>query len=87
LTARFSTAEILAACGAECRSPGSREVFDGISTDTRTIAPGSLFVALKGERFDAHDFVRDAFAKGAAGAVVRRGTECPPGAAPNFALF
>ena len=41
-------------------------------TDTRTIAPGDLFVALKGERFDAHDFVRDAIAKGARAIVVSR---------------
>lgn len=50
--------------------------FDGITTDTRHLAPGSLFVALKGERFDAHAFLEQARAKGAAAAVVRRGT--PP---------
>ncbi|MGN6390150.1 MAG: Mur ligase domain-containing protein, partial [Burkholderiaceae bacterium] len=33
--------------------------FDGISTDSRQLAPGSLFVALRGERFDAHDFLGD----------------------------
>jgi UDP-N-acetylmuramoyl-tripeptide--D-alanyl-D-alanine ligase len=43
----------------------------GISIDTRTIKPGDLFVALKAER-DGHDFVADAFAKGAAGALVSR---------------
>ena len=41
-------------------------------TDTRTSAPGDLFVALAGERFDAHDFVRDAIAKGACAVVVSR---------------
>ena len=41
-------------------------------TDTRTIAQGDLFVALVGERFDAHDFVRDAVAKGASAVVVSR---------------
>ena len=41
-----------------------------IATDTRTVAPGDCFVALKGEKFDAHAFVADAVAKGAAAVVV-----------------
>src|SRR5207249_753955 len=48
--------------------------FTGVTTDTRHLAPGTLFVALKGDRFDAHDFLADARTKGAAAAVVRRGT-------------
>ncbi|HQR68827.1 MAG TPA: UDP-N-acetylmuramoyl-tripeptide--D-alanyl-D-alanine ligase, partial [Thermoanaerobaculia bacterium] len=87
MTARFSSAEVLRACGARLLRAGAGAVFDGVSTDTRSIAPGSLFVALRGERFDAHDFLLEAAAKGAAGAVVRRGTEIPAGAAPGFALF
>jgi UDP-N-acetylmuramoyl-tripeptide--D-alanyl-D-alanine ligase len=43
-----------------------------VSTDTRTVQRGDLFVALKGESFDAHDFVRDAVARGAAAVVVSR---------------
>ena len=43
----------------------------GISIDTRTLAPGDLFVALQGER-DGHEFVEAAFAKGAAAALVSR---------------
>lgn len=58
-------------------APGPRGLrFTGVSTDTRQLAPGTLFVALKGDRFDAHAFLDQARAKGAAGAVVRRGT--PP---------
>jgi UDP-N-acetylmuramoyl-tripeptide--D-alanyl-D-alanine ligase len=44
--------------------------FRGVSTDTRSLAPGALFVALRGERFDGHDFVAEAFTRGAAGALV-----------------
>jgi UDP-N-acetylmuramoyl-tripeptide--D-alanyl-D-alanine ligase len=44
---------------------------DGVSIDTRTLRPGDLFVALKDAR-DGHDFVAEAFAKGAAGAMVSR---------------
>ncbi len=61
--------------------PGAGEgrTFDGISTDTRSIAPGSLFVALTGERFDAHDFLNVAASAGAAAAIVRTGTPPVPG--------
>lgn len=40
-----------------------------VTTDTRKLTPGCLFVALKGERFDAHDFAQDAV-KGGAGALL-----------------
>ena len=48
--------------------------FSGISTDTRTIEPGALFVALTGERFDGHMYLAAARDQGARAAVVRRGT-------------
>ncbi len=44
--------------------------FVGVSTDSRTVAVGELFVALRGERFDGHDYVRDVLAHGAAAAMV-----------------
>ncbi|HTG00300.1 MAG TPA: UDP-N-acetylmuramoyl-tripeptide--D-alanyl-D-alanine ligase [Nitrospirota bacterium] len=44
----------------------------GISIDSRSIKEGELFVALKGPRFDGHDFVPDALKKGACGALVER---------------
>ena len=52
--------------------PRGAGTFGRIWTDTRTIQPGDLFVALVGERFDAHDFVKDAVAKGATGVVISR---------------
>ncbi|SFM51106.1 UDP-N-acetylmuramoyl-tripeptide--D-alanyl-D-alanine ligase [Thermodesulforhabdus norvegica] len=48
------------------------EVFNFISTDTRTLKPGSVFVALRGERFDGHDFVEEAVKKGAKAVIVDR---------------
>jgi UDP-N-acetylmuramoyl-tripeptide--D-alanyl-D-alanine ligase len=45
---------------------------NGLSIDTRTLAPGDLFVALVGEDRDGHAFVADALAKGAAGAMVHQ---------------
>jgi len=44
-------------------------IFRGISTDTRIIKPGYLFIALKGEKFDGHDFYKTAIEKGAKGLV------------------
>ncbi len=48
--------------------------FTGVSTDSRTVRPGELFVALVGDRFDGHQFLDQAAKAGARGAVVRRGT-------------
>jgi UDP-N-acetylmuramoyl-tripeptide--D-alanyl-D-alanine ligase len=47
-------------------------VAQGYSIDSRTIQPGDLFFAVKGERFDGHDFVESAFRQGAVGAVIRK---------------
>jgi len=49
----------------------------GVSTDSRTIRHGELFFALKGPRFDGHNFVADAFREGAVAAIVSRPVELP----------
>ena len=53
---------------AELRGPDI--TFDSVATDTRTLAPCALFVALKGDRFDGHQFVAQAQAAGAVAAMV-----------------
>jgi len=50
--------------------PRGGRLVSRVWTDTRSILPGDLFVALRGERFDAHDFIRDAVANGAAAVVI-----------------
>jgi UDP-N-acetylmuramoyl-tripeptide--D-alanyl-D-alanine ligase len=57
----------------ELTSGPSEAVLSGLSTDSRKIIPGQLFWALKGERYDGHDFVRQAIDKGAAGIVIQKG--------------
>lgn len=52
--------------------------YPAVWTDTRTIPEGALFVALRGERFDAHDFLAQAAERGARGAVVERVPEGAP---------
>ncbi len=46
-------------------------VFSSVVIDSRKVTPGSLFVAIKGERFDGHDFIEDVLKSGAAAVVVK----------------
>ncbi|MBS4098603.1 MAG: UDP-N-acetylmuramoyl-tripeptide--D-alanyl-D-alanine ligase, partial [Sulfuricella sp.] len=54
--------------GAQAHGPTA--TFSGVTSDSRNIAAGDLFVALRGETFDGHDFVAQAIAQGAAAAMV-----------------
>jgi UDP-N-acetylmuramoyl-tripeptide--D-alanyl-D-alanine ligase len=56
-------------------SPLQQQVVTSITTDSRNLCRGSLFVALKGEKFDGHRFVEAAIADGSIAAVVNRGRE------------
>ena len=81
--AAFSLAEILGATGGGVVSMGG--LADGertvsVSTDTRQIGAGALFVALRGETFDAHDHVAAAVRGGARVALVEREIAATPGA-------
>ena len=64
---------------AQAMLPGAQLVGDArvrfarVHTDTRSLRTGDLFVALKGERFDAHDFLRQAGAQGAVAALAEQG--------------
>jgi UDP-N-acetylmuramoyl-tripeptide--D-alanyl-D-alanine ligase len=49
-----------------------------INTDSRSFRLGDLFLALRGQRFDGHDYLAEALAAGAAGLVVERGAQLPP---------
>mgnify|MGYP000010426568 CR=1 FL=1 len=62
--------ELAAAIGA--RLVGADREFAGVVADSRKLEAGQLFVALRGERVDGHDFVADVAARGAAAAVVER---------------
>ena len=56
---------------------GGNAEFGAVLSDTRALEPGALFVALRGERFDGHDFVPEARRLGAAGALVERQVAVP----------
>lgn len=66
---RFTLEQIVSATQAEILKTEQTE-FAGIFTDTRKIVSGSVFVALRGEKFDGHDFIAQAIERGAAAIVV-----------------
>jgi UDP-N-acetylmuramoyl-tripeptide--D-alanyl-D-alanine ligase len=68
----------LAAFAQSCggRLVGADSAFSGVSTDSRTVTSGELFVALSGPRFNGEDYAAAAVARGAAGIVVRTLQDC-----------
>ncbi|WMT85840.1 UDP-N-acetylmuramoyl-tripeptide--D-alanyl-D-alanine ligase [Pelagibacterium sp. 26DY04] len=71
MDALYSISEIVAATGGSAEGVAAGAV-SSISIDSREIAPGALFVAIKGENFDGHDFVGKAIEAGAVAALVSR---------------
>lgn len=67
------------------RHLGADGRFTAVSTDTRSLAAGDLFVALKGPNFDGHDYLSQALARGATAAVVERQmpVDCPQLVVPD----
>jgi UDP-N-acetylmuramoyl-tripeptide--D-alanyl-D-alanine ligase len=68
----WNLAQVLEACDGSLVSGSEVVTFRAVSTDTRTLEPGDLFVALDGEQFDGHRFVEEGVRRGAAGVVVSR---------------
>lgn len=77
---RFSAEEAAAAWGT---TPPGRFDMEGAAVDSRRVRPGNLFVALRGERVDGHDYIEQAFRNGARAALVARR---PPAAGPCFVV-
>lgn len=70
--------EILKAAQGRLLNGSSGTPIRGFSIDSRTLKKGELFIAIKGNRFDGHDFLRDAFNKGAAGIAISRDASFAP---------
>jgi len=85
MSAYPSLAEIRQLLGSAPGSPAEPAV-TAVCTDTRQLEPGALFVALRGERFDGHDFVAHALQQGAVAAVVERGFSSGGGVAEERLL-
>jgi UDP-N-acetylmuramoyl-tripeptide--D-alanyl-D-alanine ligase len=84
--ASFELAEAAACCGGQVSAAGSGVRFSGITTDSRAVQPGQLYVALRGERFDGHAFLDDALAKGAAAALVSVGDDARAPGLPRIVV-
>ena len=70
MSASFSAAEAVEWTGGRLASGALTDQFHGAGIDTRTIEPGQLFIAIRGERHDGHAFVEPALERGTAGLVV-----------------
>ena len=68
--ATFTIEELNKALNGALIQKGVTSLFSGISTDTRTIKKGDVFIALLGENFDGHEFIDNAINKGAAGIII-----------------
>lgn len=75
----FTDSEVLSATGATRRGTAPLSAFTAVCTDTRALSKGCLFVALRGERFDAHDFLSAARDGGTEAVVVEAGRAVPEG--------
>ncbi|HEV2262815.1 MAG TPA: Mur ligase domain-containing protein, partial [Candidatus Rubrimentiphilum sp.] len=68
----FTLEDAARATGGQAYNPQGAPRSLTIVTDTRTLRPGDAFLALRGERFDGHDFVEDAVAKGASALIIEK---------------
>ena len=75
MSALMTVSELARTVAAQDVRGDGRIGFASVSTDTRTLAQGALFVALRGERFDGHDYARVAADRGAAALLVERAVE------------
>ncbi len=77
MTETFSAADAIAWTDGDLLAGDVSASFTGVTIDSRHVGEGDLFVAIAGERFDAHDFLGDVAAAGAAGCLVRSGRQVP----------
>src|SRR6266508_1710864 len=66
----LTLSQIAQFAGGSLSAGDARVVIEKVSTDSRTLKPGELFVALRGENFDGHNFIESAAKAGATGAIV-----------------
>ncbi|MED1602187.1 UDP-N-acetylmuramoyl-tripeptide--D-alanyl-D-alanine ligase [Alkalihalophilus marmarensis] len=81
------TSSLLESLTISTRLNETEQSFTAVSTDTRTIVEGALFVPLKGERFNGHDYVDAAIKSGAQAALWEEGQPVPPALPDDFQLY
>ncbi len=75
VAAKLTFQEVLDATGGRLLH-GKLNGAKGVSTDTRTLAEGDMFIALRGPNFDGHNFIKEALNKGGGAVVSRRTPDC-----------
>lgn len=73
MSVEFSVADAKAWTGSTLRQGDDKVLFHGVSIDTRTLDAGMLFIAIHGEKYDAHRFLATAIERGASGLLIERG--------------
>src|SRR5256885_3672740 len=81
----LSILQITELAGAKLEQGDGQSLVERVSTDSRTIKRGELFVALRGENFDAHQFLTQVIERGAAGAMISQ--NAPANLPPEFAML
>ena len=77
---KFTLGELAKAAGATAESSAGGLALTGVAVDSRHVRPGDLFVAIRGERVDGHDYAREAASRGAAALLAeRRPSDLPAG--------
>jgi UDP-N-acetylmuramoyl-tripeptide--D-alanyl-D-alanine ligase len=84
---RLTFGWVAAAVEGDLHGADPQETLGNVVIDTRVTQPGDVFVALRGTRYDAHQFVPEAFERGARGAIVERGFAGAAGAATGGTLI
>ena len=77
--ATLTLGDVATATGGRLAAGHAGLAVQGVTIDSRSAEPGQLFVAIAGPRFDGHDFVGEAAARGAVAALVHRDVSAPPG--------
>ena len=70
--AKFTLQQVADACGGQVAPEFAAVAVNGVCSDSRKLRQGQLFIALKGARFDGHDYIPEAIKAGAAGAISAR---------------
>ncbi|MCG3129255.1 MAG: UDP-N-acetylmuramoyl-tripeptide--D-alanyl-D-alanine ligase [Phycisphaerae bacterium] len=78
----LALSDLLAIVAGATDSPRVDVPIRGVNTDSRRVVPGELFVAIRGERFDGHDFMADAAARGASAVLAETGRGTSPAGGP-----
>ncbi len=87
MTAPYAAAEAAAWMQATLLQGSPDATLGSVCIDSRRVAPGDLFIAIRGPNHDAHEFLPQALAARAAGVVVERGRALPPALAPELPVF